>query len=101
MKKLMSVLMAVCFINLIATAGPEEHPNKYCAKMKDGKVEVMHMGMAITAEAKLSNGSSIQPDGTIMKSDGSKSMLRAGQCLSEEGKVEMENQKSGNKSKSK
>jgi hypothetical protein len=64
-----------------------DHGDKYCAKMKDGKKVVMHEGMVITAEVTLTNGSRIQADGTLIKKDGTKKMLKEGECVDKAGKL--------------
>src|SRR5579884_1316601 len=91
MKK-MILSAAVCMLALSATAGDDkpkksEHGDKYCAKMKDGKMTIMHEGKAISKHVTLEDGSGIDPDGTITAKDGSKTMLGEGECISKEGKV--------------
>src|SRR4051812_47113764 len=90
--KTMISLMALSIfsLNVIAMDGEpskKEHPDKYCAKMKDGKLAVMHENMEMTSEVTLSNGTKVHPDGTITKKDGSKTMLKEGQCVDMDGKV--------------
>ena len=76
--------VAVMALSFNSIAG-DEHGDKYCAKMKDGKMVVMHNGMAITSEAKLNDGSVVQSDGTVVMKDGSKMTLNDGQCISKDG----------------
>ncbi|MGZ4057605.1 MAG: DUF6799 domain-containing protein [Bacteroidia bacterium] len=88
----MFFLIAACTFSLNVMAGDgktasDEHPNKYCAKVKEGKTVVMHNGMTMTADATLANGTQVKTDGTIIKKDGTKTMLKAGQCVDLDGKV--------------
>ncbi len=74
----------------------KDHPNKYCAQMKDGQLVVMHEGAALMADVTLSNGSTIKPDGTILKKDGTTMTMKEGECADKDGKVMKEKPK-GNK----
>lgn len=79
-----------------------KHGDKYCTKMKDGVLKVMHEGKAITMDVKLADGSTIKPDGMLMKKDGSSMMLKEGQCIDMNGKMHetpMEKVKEATKSK--
>jgi hypothetical protein len=95
MKKTIVTAMSVITLSMMATEPGKgtEHPEKYCAKMKGGKKEIMHNGMAITKEATLANGVKIKPDGTIVKKDGSTEMLNEGECMDKEGMVMNEKNK--------
>ena len=55
--------------------------------MKDGKIEIMHDGMALTADVKLDNGTWIKMDGSVVKKDGTKKILKEGECVDKEGKI--------------
>ena len=93
MKKL-SVLILGSFLsfNLIAS-DPGNHPDKYCAKIKDGKKTIVHGDSPMTSEVTLANGTRIQVDGTIIKTDGSKTELQEGECISKDGTITVENDK--------
>ena len=93
MKTLITLIAASVFSFSAAAHGLKEHPEKYCAKMQDGKKTVMHQGKAITAEVTLENGTKIKPDGTITKKDGTTLMLEEGECISKDGIVAMETEK--------
>lgn len=94
--------ITVAFFSLGAFAHDNnEHPDKYCIKMKDGKKVVMHEGTALTSEVTLKNGTKIKPDGTVTKSDGTTSMLKEGECMSMEGSVAKEKDKMLDKNKDK
>jgi hypothetical protein len=82
--------VTVAFLSMGAFANDNEHPEKYCAKMKGGKKVVMHEGSEITSEVTLNNGTRIKPDGTITKSDGSTMTLKEGECMNLEGSVAKE-----------
>ncbi len=84
------ILIGACFFSFSAMAGDDAmvyHPAKYCAKMKDGKLVVMHEGRQLAYEATLTNGTKIKTDGTIIKKDGSTVMLKNGECIDKEGKI--------------
>jgi len=87
----------VCSLSVTVYAGGEKtsiaHPDKYCAKMKDGKLVVMHQENEMTSATTLTNGVQIQPDGTVTKTDGSKVMLKTGECVDKDGKIMEENAK--------
>lgn len=55
--------------------------NSYCAKMKDGMLRVEHEGTILTEDVTLANGTQIKTDGTIIKKDGTRNMLKEGQCV--------------------
>lgn len=93
MKKIItSVLVAMLAAGTIAAviAIPEDHPDKYCAKMKDGKKVVMYQGSVLTMETALNDGSRIQPDGTIIKNNGNRTTLKTGECVNKDGIVMQE-----------
>jgi len=93
MKTILSlILFPLLSFNLIA-GNPENHPDKYCAKIKDGKKTIVHGGSPITSEVTLANGTRIQVDGTIVKTDGNKTVLQEGECISKDGTIAMENDK--------
>lgn len=91
--KLISII-AACFLSLSVIAGndgPKDH-EKYCAKVKDGKITVVSDGNAITGTITLTNGTQIMTDGTIVMRDGTKSTLKEGECMDKDGKITKENQ---------
>ena len=53
---------------------------KDCVMMKDGKMMVMKDGktMAMDKDMTMSNGTQVMTDGTVMKADGSKMMMKNG-----------------------
>jgi hypothetical protein len=73
------------------------HGDKYCAKMKDGKLTVMHEGNVLAADASLSNGGTVRTDGTIVKKDGSTVTLKEGECVDKDGKIMKETKKEKSK----
>lgn len=85
MKIIIILIIALIFsINVVAD-NPNNHPDTYCAKIKDGKKVIMHDGYILISEVTLSNGTKIQTDGTIIKKDGTKATLKEGECISKEG----------------
>jgi hypothetical protein len=75
------------FISTYTFAGTSENRDHYCAKMKEGKLTVMHNDKPLTADATLNNGTTVKMDGTIMKKDGSTVMLKDGECVDLDGKI--------------
>lgn len=68
----------------------QDHPGQYCAKMKDGKLVVMHEGKPITNDVFLKNGTTIKPDGTIITKEGVRTVLKEETCIDADGKVDFE-----------
>ncbi len=92
-------VMSILSINAIAENGnflAKEHPNKYCAKLKNGKLVIMHEGNSITSDVMLANSTTIQMNVTIIKKDGSKIMLKEDECIDKDGKIMKENPKEKN-----
>ena len=89
MKTLIFALLTtvvLCFapkntINFIGSA------DKYCAKLKDGIIVVIHNDTEIKANVKLNDGSVVQPDGGIIDKDGAKRFLKDGECIDKSGKI--------------
>ncbi|MGZ3930824.1 MAG: DUF6799 domain-containing protein [Bacteroidia bacterium] len=78
------------FFSLNSLSGePEmdEHGGDYCAKPKDGKIEVFHNGKALNSEVTLNNGTQIKTDGTVVMKDGSELTLKENQCLNKNGSI--------------
>lgn len=67
----------------------QDNPNQYCAKMKDGKLVVMHDGKPITGDIFLKNGTTIKPDGTVITKEGVRSVLKEGSCIDADGKIDV------------
>jgi len=67
--------------------GVYQEPDQYCAKMRDGKMVVMHEGKEITSDVFLKNGTTVKPDGTIISKEGVRVSLRDGQCIDANGKL--------------
>jgi hypothetical protein len=87
--RLVSIITA-CFFTLSVIAGkddPKKDNDKYCAKIKDGKVTVVHGENPITGTITLSNGTQIMTDGTVVMRDGTKSALKEGECADKDGKI--------------
>lgn len=108
MKKII-LLAAFSVASLMVTADDDPknskaHGEKYCTKMHNGMLKVMHEGKAITTDVMLADGSTIKPDGMLVKKDGSSMMLKEGQCIDKDGKMhetKMHEMKEDMKSKNK
>jgi hypothetical protein len=60
--------------------------DRYCGKMVDGRMTVVHNGETITSDVKLDDGTVLKPDGNIMHPDGSSDILKDGECIGKDGK---------------
>jgi hypothetical protein len=58
---------------------------KYCAKLRDGKLVIMHEGSILTGDVTLKNGTQIKADGSIVKQDGGTIVLKEGECVDQNG----------------
>ncbi len=64
---------------------PIQNEDKYCAKLKDGKIMVVHEGSPIAADITLTNGTTIKSDGTVINKDGTSFTLKEGECVDKNG----------------
>jgi hypothetical protein len=93
MKTMITLIVAVALsLNALAHEG-DKWDEKYCLRIKNGKKTIVHRGIIITKEVTLDNGSRIQPDGTIIRKDGSQTMLSEGECIDKSGDITAENTK--------
>lgn len=69
-------------------AATKLHSDMYCAKMKDGRMVVMHDGTALNTDITLAGGTQVKTDGTVIYKDGTRAMLREGECMDKNGKME-------------
>jgi hypothetical protein len=91
MKAIIFLFIAAVFsLNTIAA---DPHGDKYCAKMRDGKMVIMYEGKTVTADVTLANGTLIKTDGTIIRQDGTSVMLKEGECIDRDGKIMMKPKK--------
>jgi len=97
MKKLGFVLAACLYLSFAAAQNSSDQllannnhgTNNYCAKMKDGKMMIMHDNQELTADVTLDNGVKITTAGDVIQTDGKKRMLKSGECVNSFGKVIM------------
>jgi hypothetical protein len=79
------ILVKVCLLttlSLSASGNSQKHNGgEYCAKVKDGKLYVVHHGKQITKDVRLSNGTIIKSNGIVIKRDGSSMVLKDGECM--------------------
>ena len=101
MKKLMTVFVSVLFsVSVFAQAdkaAPQtqpapahhdmHHDMKNCVMMQDGKMMMMKDGktMPMTADMKMSNGTTCAMNGECMMADGKKMMMKNGDCMDMSG----------------
>jgi len=67
--------------------------------MKNGRTVVMHEGKEITTNQTLTDGTIVKTDGIILKKDGSRTMLKEGECMDLDGKVKSKKTKKKEKAK--
>jgi hypothetical protein len=89
MKAIIFLTAGMLSLNAIAgTMGSDDHMgDKYCAKMKDGKMVVMKGDTEVMNDVTLANGTKIKKDGTVIKKDGSMMVLKEGECVDKDGKM--------------
>ena len=86
----MKTFLLVLITSLFALQGffnvnvPQDD-EKYCAKLRDGKLVVMHEGAVLTGDVTLQNGTQIKTDGSIVKQDGQTIVLKEGECVDKSG----------------
>ena len=77
----------------MSTGTSEMWKDKFCAKkvksaLQESKLVIMHNDVEMTSDYTTSSGVKIKTDGTVIKKDGSKIMLKEGQCVNVEGNLE-------------
>lgn len=89
MKKFVFLLLTAVFsLGVHADDGPrKQDAEKYCARMKDGMMRVMHQNEPITTTILLADGTQIKTDGTVIKKDGTLYVLKEGECVDKDGKI--------------
>jgi hypothetical protein len=89
----MKVFLLLLVTSLFALQGvfnttvPQDD-ERYCAKLRDGKLVVMHEGSVLTGDVTLKNGTQIKIDGSIVKQDGGTIVLKDGECVDKNGMSE-------------
>jgi hypothetical protein len=81
------IVILICLLRLTGYVGYRGDDN-YCAKLRDGKLVMMHDGEVMTADVTLQNGTQIKTDGSIIKQDGGTIVLKDGECVNKKGRVE-------------
>jgi hypothetical protein len=104
MKKILSLVAASMFaVNMFAQSEVADkdvnktHGDKFCYIMKDGKLMVLHDGVELMTDYTTAKGVTVKPDGTIMRKDGTATMLKEGECVDSEGKLEKKGEKENKK----
>jgi hypothetical protein len=85
----LSLPAIIALISLSTFSGPPLNyiSGEYCAKLKDGRLVVIHDETIMTAEVSLKDGVRIKPDGTVMVKDSVRFVLQDGECVDENGKM--------------
>ena len=65
----------------------KKQDDRYCAKMKDGVMKVVHEGEVITMDVLLADGTQVKTDGNIIKKDGTRITLKEGECVDKSGQL--------------
>jgi hypothetical protein len=91
--KTLFVLITACLFFVSAKAQQvsqvQEPTGKYCVVMKDGVRKVTVDGMIITAEVVLSDSTRLTPDGTVIRGDGARAVLKVGECVGKTGDYQL------------
>jgi hypothetical protein len=93
MKKLI-LIFATAALSLGSFAGnpydknPKD-PSKFCAEFKDGVLKVIRDGKEMTEDVTLENGTKIHTDATVQKKDGTVTVLKPGECVDVNGKLDL------------
>lgn len=87
MKNILLVLLTSLFVlqGVFGFNTQQREGDQYCAKLRDGKLVMMHDGIMLTADVTLQNGTQIKVDGTIVKPDGGTIALKDGECVDKDG----------------
>jgi len=91
MKKIIFLTASIFSLSMLTAGNDPVSGDKYCAKIKDGKLTVMYQGYPLTSSITLNDGSIIKMDGSIIKKDGSTVLLREHKCVDKDGKIVNEN----------
>jgi len=83
MRTLIVAIAAVMMTLNAAAHNPGKDPDSYCVKSKNGKTIVMHNGTELTETIKLSDGTRVKPNGTIVFTDGKRVKMEKGECVDE------------------
>lgn len=57
----------------------------YCVEVRDGVRVVTHDGEIMTMEVALSDSTRITPNGTLIRTDGARAVLKEGECVGSDG----------------
>jgi hypothetical protein len=86
-------LISVCFFTNFITASSfatrnyENETSPYCALLKNGKIILTVDGKQVYADVKLSKGAKVTTEGIVIYPDGSRMILKNGECIDKEGNV--------------
>ena len=80
--------IAAAFLTLNAVEDlPVQYTTNYCAEIEDGLLTVTHQGSKLNADVTLKNGTVVKPNGEVLRHNGTKFTLSAGECLDAEGNM--------------
>jgi len=63
--------------------------DRFCIESRNHKAVVMHQKIVVTLDVTLRSGDIIRSDGSLKKLDGSVVLLVPGDCVDQEGRVQM------------
>lgn len=87
MKTIITLVIASTLSFSAMAGNGDDHRDKYCVKMRDGKRVVMYQGGTLASEVTLKNGYKITIDGTVVKTNGTRYVMSEGECIDRDGVI--------------
>lgn len=87
MRTLIVIIAISAFMFQVTSADSDQPLDQYCAEIRDGRLVVVFQGSVLTSNITLDNGAQIKTDGTIIKEDGTTTVLKQGECIGKDGKL--------------
>src|SRR5687767_7062089 len=94
--KAILILVAAAMVALSAsgqdttkTKTKAKKDNGYCAQYRNNKVVIVKQNAVINSEVTLADGITLGPDAILKKPDGTKVLMTVGECVDQNGNVEI------------
>lgn len=91
MKKIIAFALSICFSAEVLPARMSVQDKKddvsYCALLKSGKIILTADGKQVYSEVKLQKGIKLTTGGIVIYPNGSKIVLKNGECIDREGNI--------------